>query len=91
MGYQNIKAFSDALDGAGWEYLSRRNVAQADRFRFRVDECPIHGPGCARVTYGMLPEHVVWSRTDAVDAAAAMLGTMLPAMSNARGDGQRRD
>jgi hypothetical protein len=79
MSYASIKSFAAALDGAGWEYLARRGAAPAELFRLQVEECPVHGPGCARVTYGMLRDHVVWARADAAEAAAAMLRTMLPA------------
>jgi hypothetical protein len=75
---RRLKAFAAALDAAGWEYLARRGVDPDEKYRLLIEECPVHGPGCARVTFGMLREHVEWTRADPAEAAAAMLGTMLP-------------
>jgi hypothetical protein len=76
--YESIKSFATALDSAGWQFLAERGEILAEDFRLQVEECPIHGPGCARVTYGMLRDHVTWARADAMALAATLLQTMLP-------------
>ena len=73
-----LKEFAAALDRAGREYLAGRGVAPDEQYRLLVEECPAHGTGCARVTFGMLREHVEWVGADPAAAAAALLGTMLP-------------
>jgi hypothetical protein len=75
---RRLGGFAAALEDAAREYLASRGVAPAEEYRLLVEECPVHGPGCARVTYGMLRQHVVWARGDATELAAGMLGTMLP-------------
>jgi hypothetical protein len=73
-----LKAFAAALDAAGWRYLAGRGVDEDERYRLRVEECPEHGPLCARVTFGMLNEHLAWMRADPAAVAAKLLATMLP-------------
>jgi hypothetical protein len=78
MRNHNLEAFAGALDRAGRSFLAGRGVARTETYRLLVEACPVHGPLCARVTYGMLREHVAWGRADASEAAATLLGTMLP-------------
>lgn len=78
MGHRSLQSFAESLNGAAWEILARRGLSPAEEFRMSVEECPVHGAGCARVTYGMLREHIAWARTDPAAAAATLLGTMLP-------------
>ena len=78
MRNQDLEAFAGALDRAGRTYLAERGVVRTEAYRLLVEACPVHGPLCARVTYGMLREHVAWDRADATEAAATLLGTMLP-------------
>jgi hypothetical protein len=85
MPYDDPESFAAALDRAGREYLVSRGVAPGEEFRFQVEDCPVHGLGCVRVTYGMLREHVDWAGTDVRAAAATMLGTMLPPQAAADG------
>ena len=90
MGHESLKDFAAALDRAGWEILATRGVNPAERYRLLVEVCPVHGYGCARVTYGMFRDHAEWARTDATGLAAALLGTMLPPVS-AAGPSHRRE
>ncbi len=78
-GIRELRAFAAALDAAGWDHLAGRGVAPDERYRLVVEECPVHGAGCARVTFGMFREHVEWARADPAATAAGLLGTMLPA------------
>jgi hypothetical protein len=73
-----LQGFADALNRAGREYLIGRGVTPADYYRLVVEYCPTHGPGCARVTYGALYDHVEWMQADPAQLAATMLRTMLP-------------
>ena len=82
MGRQ-LREFAEALERAGREYLARRGVTPADCHRLIVECCPKHGPGCARVTYGALYDHVAWKRVDPAHLAATMLRTMLPSQVGA--------
>ncbi len=83
--YYTLKSFAAELDRAGWEYLTNRGVAPAEPFRLGVEKCPVHGPGCARVTYGMLRDHVQWALADAAALAPGMLRTMLTPAGETRG------
>ncbi len=78
MNYHSLSAFAAALDRAARDFLVGRGVAPSDDYRLHVEECPVHGPACARVTYGALRDHVSWPRADAAETAAGMLQTMLP-------------
>ncbi len=75
---RRLKAFATALDRAAWEYLEVRGVDPDEKYRLLIEECPAHGGGCARVTYGVLRDHVEWMRADPARLAAALLATMLP-------------
>jgi hypothetical protein len=75
---RGLKVFADALDRAGWQYLERRGVVANDCYRLLVEDCDVHGPGCARVTFGMLREHIEWVRAVPAELAAKLLATMLP-------------
>jgi hypothetical protein len=86
MTYHSLHGFSDALGRAARDFLAGRGVPPSDDYRLRVEECPVHGPGCARVVYGALRDHVVWARANAAEVAAALLETMLPRVP-VHGDG----
>ena len=75
---RQLQRFADALERAGREYLTRRGVTPTDCHRLIVENCPTHGPGCARVTYGALYDHVEWMQADPAQLAATMLRTMVP-------------
>jgi hypothetical protein len=75
---RRLKAFAAALDRAGRQFMLLRGLGAQEKYRLLVEECPIHGPGCARVTYGVLRDHVRWSQADPAEVAAALIGTMLP-------------
>jgi hypothetical protein len=78
MRNHDLEAFASALDRAGRTYLAERGVVRTEAYHLLVEECPVHGRMCARVTYGMLREHVAWYRADAAAEAAILPGTMLP-------------
>jgi hypothetical protein len=82
-GSRRLRAFAVALNRAARDYLEVRGVSSAEDYRLLIEKCPVHGCCCARVTYGMLRDHIRWSATDPVKAAASMLRTMLPSDSNA--------
>jgi hypothetical protein len=82
-GSRRLRAFAVALNRAARDYLEVRGVSSVEDFRLVVEKCPIHGCCCARVTYGMLRDHIRWSATDPVKAAASMLRTMLPSDTEA--------
>ncbi len=75
---RRLEAFAATLERAGEEYLALRGVASLEMYRLAVEACPLHGPGCARVTCGMLREHVGWERADPAHLAATLLRTILP-------------
>jgi hypothetical protein len=74
---RRLQAFASALDRAGTEYITARGVAPDDSYRLFVEECPVHGTRCARVTYGILRDHVLWGHADVRQLAACLLKTML--------------
>ena len=84
-GSRRLRAFAVALNRAARDYLEVRGVSSAEDYRLVVEKCPVHGCCCARVTYGMLRDHIRWSATDPVKAAVSMLRTMLPSDSKVGG------
>jgi hypothetical protein len=73
-----LKVFAAVLDRAAREYLALRGAAPHQVYRLAVEECPVHGADCARITYGMFRDHVEWEGSDPEHLAAALLRTMLP-------------
>jgi hypothetical protein len=78
MKHWSLKEFSAALDRAAREYLAGRGVTWSDDYRLAAESCPMHGPGCVRVTYGVLREHFGLHRSDPGAVATELLPTMLP-------------
>jgi hypothetical protein len=74
---RRMREFAAALNRASREYLAGQGVSPTAEYRLSVETCPIHGIRCARVTYGMLRDHVPWTQSDPRKVAAALLGTMM--------------
>jgi hypothetical protein len=81
--YRRIEQFAAALGRAARTYLAARDVAEAVCYHLAVEPCPLHGPSCARVTYGMLREHFFWRSASVASLAASLLYTMLPPLARA--------
>ena len=78
MKHPSLKDFSAAFDRAARDLLAARGITSIDNFNLQLESCPIHGPACVRVTYGVLRDHFSMNRSDPADVAAELLATMLP-------------
>ena len=77
--YPTLKDWSVALETAAYGLLAGRIAEKLyPHCRVYVEPCPKHGPGCARVVYGMLLDHVCWAGEDPVRLAERLVATMLP-------------
>jgi hypothetical protein len=56
----------------------RSRNAKRDSYRVSAAPCPEHGPGCARVVYGILVGHFPWQGQDPERLAECLARTMLP-------------
>jgi hypothetical protein len=78
MKFHSLTQFTEELARVADTFLADRGVACREDYLLRVEECPVHGPVCARVTYGELRDHVTWRWADPTTVASAMLTTMVP-------------
>jgi hypothetical protein len=78
MKHPNLKDFGAALERAAREFLASRGIAATEGYLLLAESCPVHGPACVRVTYGVLRDHFSLSRSDPAKLAADLLTTMLP-------------
>jgi hypothetical protein len=77
--YRDLKTWSSTLEAEARTLLSGALPASAGKdCAIVVEACPEHGPSCARVVYGMLREHIDWTREEPVALAGRLVGTMLP-------------
>jgi hypothetical protein len=79
MKHPSLKDFAAAFDRAARDFLAARGITTIEGFNLQLENCPIHGPACVRVTYGVLRDHFSMNRSDPADVAVALLSTMLPA------------
>jgi hypothetical protein len=78
MKHTSLKEYAAVLGRAAEEFLASRDVAATEAYRLQVDACPVHGPACVLVTYGVLRDHFSLNRTDPASVAVDLLTTMLP-------------
>ena len=57
---------------------ARARGTNHDSYRVSAAPCPEHGPGCARVVYGILAGHFPWQGQDPERLAECLVRTMLP-------------
>jgi hypothetical protein len=77
--YRNLKDWAVALETAARALLSERLPGAPDEAcGVAVEPCPVHGPACARVVYGMLVDHFTWADESPDDLAERLVATMVP-------------
>jgi hypothetical protein len=77
MKFDSRQEFANRLHTAAREMLASEGLAYSDEYRLQVEECPVHGPHCARVVYGMLRDHISWRWADPAKTAATMIRSMM--------------
>lgn len=87
MSHQRFRVFTEEINRAAREHLAARGKVAREEYRLRVEECPVHGPLCARVTIGMLREHFDVFLTEPATAASLLLATVLPPPLHPAGSG----
>jgi hypothetical protein len=87
MKFQSRNEFAKSLDSAAREFLRSSGVDSNEKYRIRVEECPLHGIDCALVIYGMLCDHVIWRWAEPKRIAAATMQSMLPRRTESAGPG----
>lgn len=85
-----FQVFVEHLERAAREHLAARGKAPREEYRLRVEECPVHGPSCARVTVGMLREHFNVLLAEPAAAAVLLLATVLPPLAGPADSEARR-
>jgi hypothetical protein len=75
----DFERWAALLEGSARALLGpRARGADGDSYRVCATACPLHGPHCARVVYGVLMEHFDWPREDPDHLAERLTRTMLP-------------
>jgi hypothetical protein len=79
MKFSSVSEFAAALDRVARDLLAARGLAGREEYLPRTETCPVHGPGCARVVYGVLLDHVGWRWAEPRKTADVMLRSLVAA------------